>query len=198
MKGDISHSVARTKGADCVSEHARQGRSGKTIHILLGLSLFAFSFALSALANFNADISTGMALNLMDVTLHSCARFFKTPGQILCFVVPISAAQVLLGNYLMLPCIVVVRLVCVLMVAKAYRDLPDDSRGNSILPFLVHGFWLILGVTLYDAFLFGLIRFLGGILIVIVEWVIAGGLSVTLMRILSRYVFRSVGEEATE
>ena len=176
--------------------HAHNGATERSIPILLGSGLFALSFALSALFNIDTGLGTGMALHLMDIPLHACARFLKTPYQIVCFVLPVGIAQALLGNYLMLPCIVVVRLVCVLMVAKTYRDIPLNSRDSSILPFLVHGFWLIIGVTLYDAFVFGLIRFLIGILTGIVEWVVAGGLSVLLMRLIGRYVYHGRGKEA--
>ena len=181
-----------------MGEHAQQSGMGRSTYILLGVGLFIVSFALSALTRIDAGMGAGMALNLMDIALHPCARFLKTPYQVLCFVVPIGAAQALLGNYLMLPCIVVVRLVCVLMVAKTYGDLPAQTRESSVLPFLVHGFWLILGVTLYDAFVFGLIRLLMGILVGIVEWAIAGGLSVVMMRLVSRYVLPNVGEEVTQ
>jgi len=162
--------------------------------ILAGLGLL--TFVLSAFANIDVGMGAGMTISLMDLTLHSCARFLKIPLQLLLFVLPIAISQALWGSLVTLPCIVVARLVCVLMVSHVYRLLPNENRNSSVLPFLVHGFWLLLGVGLYDTFMFGLIRGVLGFFICFMGWVVAGGLSVLFMRLLSRHVLKTVEEQA--
>jgi hypothetical protein len=163
---------------------------------IFGAASFAATFLLSSFATFDVGMGFGISLSLMDIALQPCARFLKLPWQIACFVVPIALSQLLWGNLFTMPCIVIVRLVCVLMVSKIYTSLPEAQRNGSILPFLTHGFWLLVGVGIYDAFVFGLIRCALGILVSLVEWVIAGGLSVLLMRYLSRTIFKSDDREA--
>ncbi len=161
-------------------------------YAIVGALLALVTFALASVG-FDLDMGVGMSLSLMDITLHSCARFFRFPWQVVCFAVPIAISQLLWGYVLTKPCIIIVRLVCVLMVSKIYHGLPEIERDRSILPFLVHGFWLLLGVGLYDALVFGLVQFLSGLLVAVVEWVVAGGISVLLAQLLSRTVFnRSV------
>ncbi len=161
---------------------------------LTGAALCLLTFALSRVS-FDVGMGVGIGVGLMDITLHPCARFFKFPWQIVCFALPVAVSQLLWGNVLIRPCIIVVRLVCVLMVSKIYHGLPEQDRDSSVLPLLVHGFWFLIGVGLYDAMVFGLVKFLSGLLVAIVEWVVSGSLSVLLMRLLSRTLFKTGTKE---
>ena len=159
-----------------------------------GAVLCLLTFALGRIS-LDVGMGVGMGLSLMDITLHPCARFFKFPWQVICFALPVAISQLLWGNVLIRPCIIVVRLVCVLMVSKIYHGLPETERNSSVLPLLVHGFWFLVGVGLYDAMVFGLVKFLSGLLVAIVEWVVSGSLSVLLMRQLSRTLFKTNAKE---
>ena len=161
----------------------------------VGALLALITFALASV-HIDLDMGVGMSLSLMDITLHPCARFFRFPWQFVCFVIPIAIAEVLWGYSLMIPCLIVVRLVCVWSVSRIYHGLPEIERDGSILPFLAHGFWLLLGVGLYDALVFGLVRFISGVLVAIVEWVVAGGISLLLMRLLNNTILYSNDREA--
>lgn len=183
------------KGAVILAKTGRSARGGTGLALYAGLA--ALSFALAAFANIDVGMGAGMSLHLMDIALHPAARYAKPTAILLIFVLPVGIGFALRGELFMLPMIVIVRLVSALFVSKAYRELPASAKNRSVLPLLVHGFWLLLGVSLYDAFMFGLVRSLIGALVGIVEWVAAGSLSVALMRQLTRLI-RPVDDDEEE
>ena len=159
----------------------------KSVSLLYILLMALGSFVISFLTRFSIEIlSIRLLFSLSDIVLYPAALLLSPfAGWCVC-VLPVLAVEAIAGNLIWIPCVLLVKTVTFLAMHYVMSGVLGLQSTRSIVPFLTHGVCMILGVFLFNVVAYGLLTAAPGLLVSIVEWNVAGGLGMLLIRMVLR------------
>ena len=160
----------------------------KSTSLLDVLAMALISLAISFLTRFSIEIlSIRLLFSLSDILLYPAALLLAPfAGWCVCVLPPI-AVEAIAGNFLWIPCLLVVKTLTFFAMHYVMSGVLGLQSTRSIVPFLAHGVCTVLGVFLFDVVVYGILTAAPGLLLSIVEWNIAGGLGMVVIRLILRH-----------